>query len=180
MANLAAVAPPAPKFKYGLMNKVVAKGRAQAASEVQNPYNEFLAAGQKALPGLYAPAYRSISQQFAPQFEGARTMLATNPALQNSGTGNRLNRILQQGAFGSLSQSMGQTSAGVAQGGLDLLSQLIQRRQEERYRREAEKRQKKGIGGTIGSFVGAGLGAVGGPALSAIGSKIGGRVAAHI
>lgn len=172
---------PLTQIKSPLIRRAVLKGRAQAASEVQDPYNEFLAAGAKALPQLYAPAYRGISQQFAPQFEGARNMFAQNPALANSGGAFRLNRILQQGAFGSLANSMGQASAGVQQGGLDLLGSLIQRRQEERYRREAEKRGKKGgVGRALGSIAGAGLSAIGGPALGAIGSKIGGNIAAHI
>ncbi len=172
---------PLTQIKSPFFRRMILKARAQNASEVQQPYNEFLAAGARALPQLYAPAYRGISQQFAPQFEGARNMLALNPALASSGGGFRLNRILQQGAFGSLANSMGQASAGVAGQGLDLLGSLIQRRQEERYRREQEKRQKKGgLGRAAGGILGAGLGAVGGPALGVIGEKIGSRVAAHI
>ena len=140
-------------------------------------YQQYLTAGRAALPQLYAPAYRAISDQTRPQFDAARAYLGANPAAANSGVANALNNRILTGAYGALAGSMGRASAGVAQGGLDLLGNLIQRRVQARYEAEAEKRKKKGgVGRALGSIAGAGLGAIGGPALSAVGAKLGSSI----
>ena len=146
-----------------------------------DPYARDLGAYQagaaKLIPQMYAPAYRAISDQARPEFNSARNYLAANPAAANSGVANGLNNRILSGAYGALAGSMGRTSAGAAQGGLDLLGNLIQRRVAARYEAEAEKRKKKGgFGRALGSVVGAGLGAIGGPVLGAVGSKIGGNI----
>lgn len=159
-----------------LIKKVLAKSADQANQQVSAPYQQYLQQGQAAIPKLYQPAYGAISQQFAPAMQGARNYLAANPALANSGVANSLNRRLLQGAYGQLGQAMTGASAGVQQGGLDLLSQLIQRRVQNQYDIQAAKRQKRGIGSTIGGAIGGVAGAFGGPALGAAGAKLGSRM----
>jgi hypothetical protein len=131
--------------------------KAYTTAKQSNPasvMDEYNAAATKALPQLYQPAYSAISRQMNPQYRKARAYLATNPAAGNSGVGARMDRILGQEAYGALGESLGQTTAGVAGRGLDLFDSLLRRRQEERYKREEEKRNKGGIGGTIGGIAG--------------------------
>lgn len=159
-----------------MVGRLLTKARAASDQQVNAPYNEYTQKAQAALPKMFAPAYGAISQQFAPAFQGARNYLGANPAMANSGVVNRLNRRLMEGAYGQLGQAMTGATAGVQQGGLDLLSQLLQRRVQARYDEQAAKRQKGGIGGTIGGLVGAGLGAFGGPMLGAAGAKVGSKL----
>lgn len=147
----------------------------QQNSDVNQPYQQYLAQAQAALPKLYAPAYQAISQQFQPQFAAARNMLGANPAVANSGVANRLNSELLRSAYGQLGQAMTGATGQVAGGGLDLLSQLIQQRIQARQR-EREKKQGGGIGGGLGGLVGGIGGAFGGPLLSAAGSNVGSKL----
>jgi hypothetical protein len=162
----------APRVFTNLQKKL----KNQYASEVQQPYQEYLTAGKAALPSLYAPAYQSILDQFRPQSAGVDRYLASTPYAARSGVATRLRSNALSNAAGALGTSYGQASAGVAQGGLSLLDQLIQRRVQQRYEERNAKAQKIGVGSVLGSVVGAGLGAVGGPVASAVGQKIGSKI----
>ena len=121
---------------------------------VANPAAQYQARAEQLAPKLYAPAYRAISQQFTPQFAQARNYLSANPAVANSGIPSRLNRTLMQGAYGALGQSLGQTSAGLAQGSLDFFGDLIRRRIEAR---NEEQKRKRSFAQQAGQVVGAGV-----------------------
>ena len=160
-------------FKPGSIGaRLTNKAHTNSQAQVEQPYQQYLTAGKAALPSLYAPAYGDVSRQFAPQFSGARNYLAGNSAMANSGVGNKLNRLLMSGAYGALTNRMGESAAGVQQGGLDLLSQLLQRRVQARYDEQAKKKQGSGIGGLVGGIAGA----FGGPLLSQAGQNLGSRI----
>ena len=127
--------------------------------QVHVPYYDYTRQAEATLPRMYAPAFQAINDQFNPQFARAKTFLAGNPYTGRSGAGARLNRLLLQEAYGSLGRSLGQTSAGAAGQGLDLLSQLIQRRVGSRQQQQQTEQEKKR---STGDYVAAGLGAVGG------------------
>jgi hypothetical protein len=158
---------------------ILSKTRKQknvTAAETTRPYQQYLEQAQAALPRMYEPAFRSVSNQFRPEFARARSYLAGNPAVANSGLANRLNRQLHMSAIGGLQDQIGQTTAGAYGGGLDLLSQLIRRRMEAQQQERLQKKQQGGIGGGLGGLVGGGLGMIGGPVLGAVGQKIGSKI----
>lgn len=120
----------------------------------------YTAGAAKALPSLYAPAYGAISAQVAPQFDQARNYLAANPYAARSGVATGLNRRILQGAFGQLGQSFGQTTANAAQGGLDIMGDLIRRRALARYQQQEDKRNNPsflqkaaGVAGSLAPFL---------------------------
>lgn len=164
-----------------MATKLRNKAQNEQAGETTVPYNKYVQAGQAALPKLYQPAYQAISSQFSPEFTRARNFLSANPGYANSGVTNRLNGSLMRGAYGQLGQAMAGESAGVQRGGLDLLSQLIQRRIAAQQQQRLQKQQQGGgLGATLGSIGGSALGMIGGPALGAIGAKVGGNIAGKL
>jgi hypothetical protein len=127
--------------------------------QVHVPYADYTRQAEATIPRMYAPAFQAINEQFAPQFQGAKNYLAANPYAGRSGAANRMNRLLMQSAYGELGRSLGQTSAGAAGQGLDLLTQLIGRRVGSRQQQQQTEQEKKR---SAGDYVAAGIGAVGG------------------
>lgn len=130
-----------------------------------------------AMPKLYAPAYSQISAQMAPQFSAARNTLAVNPYMARSGAANAMNRRLLQTAYGNLSSSMGETSAGATRGALDLYGDLVRRRVQneldiQRAKAEAKAQKGSGLGGFVGGLAGSFLGPVGSAAGKYLGEKV--------
>lgn len=128
--------------KYGEKSKFAQRelaGRKGVAATTE----QYTSQAAKALPSLYAPAYSAISEQVQPQFAQARNYLAANPYAARSGVANSLNRRILTGAFSRLGQSMGETSAGVARGGIDLMGDLIRRRTEARYAQAQQEREAR-------------------------------------
>lgn len=109
---------------------------------------------QAAITQSFAPAFQAVNEQFAPTFRRARASLAANPAFARSGAANRLNRTIQGSAVSELARSLAGESAGAARGRLDLINDMIRRRQEARLQQQQEERNRPGIGGAIGGIVG--------------------------
>jgi hypothetical protein len=130
----------------------------------------YLIARQRSQAGLqdyYNTIGQDISQQFAPQFSGARSMLANNPLLADSGYSNRLNRQLMSGAFGQLTSQYGQGANQLESGNIDLLRQLLAERQRSRSGLASQyfgqkaayaARPKKNAADYLGQAAGTGLG----------------------
>lgn len=72
--------------------------------------------------------------------------------------------------------ALGQVAGTVAGGTSDLMGQIIRDRIAARRKREEEQRNKQGIGSKIGGIVGGVAGMIGGPALSAVGQRIGSSI----
>lgn len=118
--------------------------------QVHVPYFDYL----RQMPSAFAPAYRSISQQFQPQMARARAYFGGNPAAANSGNAAKLNRLLQQSAYTQLGNALGDQSAK----GVDLLGDLIRARVGARQQQQATEQEKKR---NAGDYIAAGIGAVG-------------------
>jgi hypothetical protein len=123
---------------------------------VQSPWQQYMNLLPATVRGAYAPAYADISASVAPQFAAARNYLAANPYAARSGTAAGLNRRILSEAYGSLTGSMGQAAGRGAAGAQDLLGQLLQRRVQAAYERQAQKRsgfqQAAGAAGAIAPY----------------------------
>ena len=135
----------------------------QFAPDIDPYYARLRQEGQRALQQSFGAAQQDIGQQFSPLFRMAQSRLGGQPLLADSGYANRLNRQLQQGAFGQLSNAYGQAAAGQAQNQLGALERLIQMRlggqQDILATLMGQARKKPGFGDYAGQVLGTGLGA---------------------
>lgn len=160
-------------------------GISQSFAPDINPYYQMLQReGQNALRQSFGAAQQDIGMQFTPLMRQAQSRLGGSPLLADSGYSNRLNRQLQQGAFGELSNRYGQAAANQSQNQLQALERLIQMRlgsQSDILSSLLGTAQKKrGPWGAIG----AGIGAIGGTLLApgpgtVAGAKAGGAMGGY-
>ena len=116
-----------PAFDTSTRNKLVQQAD-QFSGDFMPYFQQLQSQGNAALQKSFAAAQQSIGQQFTPAFRMAQQRLGGSPLLADSGYANRLNRQLQQSAFGDLSNQYGQASAAQAQQQQSLLGQLIQQK----------------------------------------------------
>lgn len=133
--------------------------------------------GQRALQQSFGAAQQNIGAQFTPAMRGAQSFLGGRPLLADSGYANRLNRQLQAGAFGQLSNAYGDAAARQSESQLSALERLIQMRlggqQDILAALLGTAQKKRSLGDTLGGVVGTGLGILGGSYLGAKGEKMG-------
>lgn len=119
--------------------------------------------GRDALQQSFGAAQQNIGAQFSPAFRQAQSFLGGRPLLADSGYANRLNRQMQQGAFGQLTNAYGQAAADQSQQQLSALERLIQMRlgsqQDILSSLLGSAQKKKNFGDYAGNLVGTGLGA---------------------
>ena len=154
-------------------------GLSSSLSPDINPYYAMLQSeGQRALGQNFAQANQQVAQQFSPIFRQAQSRLGGQPLLADSGYATRLNRQLQSGAFGQLSNMYGQAAANQSQNQLAALERLIQTRlggqQDILASLLGSAQKKKTAMDYAGGVVGSGLGILGGSYLSSKGKQLGG------
>jgi len=140
------------------------------------PYYQMLQReGQNSLRQSFGAAQQSIGSQFTPAMRQAQSFLGGHNLLADSGYANRLNRQLQQGAYGQLTNAYGQAAANQSQNQLSALERLIQQRLGSQSdilsALLGTAQKKKTFGDYAGGLVGSGLGVLGGSYLSGLGSK---------
>lgn len=135
--------------------------------EQLNAYQQ--AARQQQLAALqqqFGAAQQSIGAQFTPAMRLAQARLGSNPLLADSGYANRLNRQLQQSAFGSLSNAYGQYAGEganqLSQFYQNLLNQRMGARENYLSSLLGTAQKKKSFGDYLGGIVGTGVGAYAG------------------
>ena len=147
-----------------------------------DPYYQMLQReGQNSLRQSFGAAQQDIGQQFTPAFRQAQSFLGGRGLLADSGYANRLNRQLQQGAFGELSNRYGQAAADQSKNQLSALERLIQMRlggqQDILASLLGSAQKKKTFGDYAGGIAGAGLGfALGGPLGAGMGYSAGNSI----
>ena len=142
-------------------------GVAQSFAPNIDPYYAMLQReGQNALKQSFGAAQQDIGQQFTPLMRNAQSFLGGRGLLADSGYANRLNRQLQAGAFGELSNRYGQAAANQSQNQLAALERLIQTRlggqQDILASLLGSAKKKKSAMDYAGGVVGTGLGILGG------------------
>ena len=101
----------------------------QSMSPDYNPYyDQYKREGQQSLRQNFNAAQQSIGAQFTPLMRMAQSRLGGSPLLADSGYSNRLNRQLQQGAFGQLSNAYGEAAGRQSENQLSALERMIQQR----------------------------------------------------
>ena len=148
------------------------------APDIDPYYARLQTEGQRALQQSFGAAQQNIASQFSPLMRNAQSFLGGRPLLADSGYANRLNRQLQQGAFGQLSDAYGQAAANQSQNQLAALERLIQTRlggqQDILASLLGSAQKKKTAMDYAGGVVGSGLGILGGSYLSSKGKQLGG------
>jgi len=139
-------------------------GVSQSFAPDFNPYYQQLKdEGARSLKGAFGLANQQVAQQFSPMFRAAQSRLGGQPLLADSGYANRLNRQLQSGAFGELSNRYGQAAQSQTENQLSALERLIQQRLGSQSDILASllgtAQKKKTFGDYAGGLVGTGLGA---------------------
>lgn len=119
--------------------------------------------GQRGLQDAFGAAQANIGAQFTPAMRMAQSRLGGAGPLADSGYANRLNRQLQQSAFGDLSRAYGTAAAGQSQTYLQALQNMINQRLGERSQYLSAGlggvQKKAKFGDYLGGLVGTGLGA---------------------
>lgn len=149
------------------------------APDINPYYQQLRGEGRRSLQDSFGLASQQVAQQFSPMFRMAQSRLGGQPLLADSGYANRLNRQLQAGAFGELSNRYGQAAQSQSENQLSALERLIQMRlgsqQDILSSLLGSAQKKKTFGDYLGGIVGGGLGTLGGSYLSGYGSAAGKR-----
>jgi len=153
-----------PTFDTSTRNKL-AQQADQFSGDFTPYFNQLQGQGNIALQRAFDAAQQRIGQQFTPAFRMAQQRLGGSPLLADSGYANRLNRQLQQSAYGDLSNQYGQAAAQQAQLSQSQLAQLIQQKLGARndYLMAGMQGATKKKG--FGSYLGGAIGSVGGALL---------------
>lgn len=156
-----------PKYQYNLPDLDTQQKMLQIAGaygpNIDPDYERYKLEGQRSLQQNFGAAQQRIGAQFSPLMRMAQSRLGGSPLLADSGYSNRLNRQLQQGAFGQLSDAYGEAAAGQSRDQLSALERLIQTRIGSRQDILAQimgsAQKKKNFGDYAGAAIGTGLGA---------------------
>lgn len=134
----------------------------QFAPDIDPYYDRLKREGGASLRGAFGLANQEVAQQFSPMFRAAQSRLGGAGLLADSGYANRLNRQLQQGAFGELSNRYGQAAQSQSENQLSALERLIQMRlggqQDILSSLLGSAQKKRNLGDALGGVVGAALG----------------------
>ena len=133
------------------------------APDFSQYYDQIKSEGANSLRGAFGLANQQVAQQFSPMFRMAQSRLGGQPLLADSGYANRLNRQLQSGALGELSNRYGQAAQSQSENQLSALERLIQQRlgsqSDIMSALLGTAQKKKTFGDYAGGLVGTGLGA---------------------
>lgn len=138
-----------------------------AYQQTEGQYRNYMAAVPGTVRQAMAPVYTDINASLTPTVSAARNYVAANPYAGRSGAANVIRESILRGAYGDLARAGAGAAGGAAAGGLDFLRELLMRRVQDRYTREAEQRAKKksglevatGVAGSVLPYLAPGAGA---------------------